>query len=100
MVQGLGLILGQDDDPAGPIGEPFEHELSLYVEQTNHRNTGRPIHPRLRETFMQPTDGTGPPACVLSLITAADRSAIPVYAAGTTQVEQRDAGALLLRRRH
>ncbi|GAB6892429.1 hypothetical protein FACS1894129_3590 [Actinomycetota bacterium] len=37
VVQGLGLILGQDDDPAGPIGEPFEHELSLYVEQTNPR---------------------------------------------------------------
>ena len=31
VVQGLGLILGQDDDPTGPIGEPFEHELSLYV---------------------------------------------------------------------
>ena len=39
VVQGLGLILGQDDDPAGPIGEPFEHELSSYVEQTNHRKT-------------------------------------------------------------
>lgn len=37
VVQGLGLILGQDDDPAGPIGEPFEHELSLYVGQTNPR---------------------------------------------------------------
>jgi len=42
---------------------------------------------------MQPTDGTGPSACVLSLITAADRSAKPVYAAGTTQVEQRHAAA-------
>ncbi|AVT25849.1 hypothetical protein DMX78_01510 [Cutibacterium acnes] len=49
---------------------------------------------------MQPTDGTGPSACVLSLITAADRSAKPVYAAGTTQVEQRDAGAIPLRRRN
>ncbi|EFS73393.1 hypothetical protein HMPREF9621_02439 [Cutibacterium modestum HL037PA2] len=46
--------------------------------------TGRPVYPRSRETFMQPTDSTGLSICVLSLVTATDTSAIPVYAAGTT----------------
>ena len=25
VVEAAGLLLGEDDDPAGPVGEPFEH---------------------------------------------------------------------------
>jgi hypothetical protein len=29
VVENPGFLLGQDDNPAGPVGEPFEHDTHV-----------------------------------------------------------------------